>query len=153
MWQIGPRQIGPRQIGPRQIGPRQIGPRQIGPRQIGPPADWAPENFGCGKLGPRKLVGGKLGPGKLGPGRLGTSPSPLPTPCMAKDNNLVKHYNVFTTMKKVFLCQLYVAKRSSELYKICIRMEGLPVWKPYSNADTIWALLYVPVTVYLFNII
>ena len=121
---LGPEQFLS-QIGPRQIGSRQIGPRQIGPRQIGPPADWARKILGAANWAPENLLVANWAPAnwapadwapwrQIGPRQFFSSsanwdlanraphPPPLPTPCMAKDNNFVKHYNVFTTMKKSF---------------------------------------------------
>ena len=131
---MGPRQNGApanwapsdflRQIGPRQIGPRQIRPRQIGPRQIGPDK-LCPANFLVLQIGPRIFS-----PANWDPANWAPHPPPLPTPCMAKDNNFVKHYNVFTTMKKSFYVNYMLPKGLQNYTKFASEWKAFPYGSP-----------------------
>ena len=87
----------------------KLGPWQIGPRAIfvanWAPADWAPANWAPADWAPWRQIGPRQffsSSANWDLANRAPHPPPLPTPCMAKDNNFVKHYNVFTTMKKSF---------------------------------------------------
>ena len=74
------------------------------PRQLFGAANWAPDLF---------------------PANWAPHPPPLPTPCMAKDNNFVKYYNVFTTMKKSFYVNYMLPKGLQNYTKFASEWKAL----------------------------
>ena len=84
------------------------------PRQLFGAANWAPDFFLA----------------NWDPANWAPHTPPLPTPCMANDNNFVKHYNVFTAMKKSFYVNYMLPKGLQNYTKFASEWKAFPYGSP-----------------------